>query len=71
MTTLSDVTHATVEQVDEVIAARCDKHKEDLAVLHQQYLYDKATLRRECISALKTLRLYRDALAAEQTGGGE
>ncbi len=68
---LSDVTHATVEQVDQAISDRNALHAKRLTTLHGFYLHAKAKARKDCAADVKKLRLYRDALAAEQTGGGE
>ncbi len=68
---LSDVTHATVEQVDAAIETAKINHEGRLAHFHASHLHVKAVARAELRDKLNKLRRYRDALAAEQTGGGE
>ncbi len=67
--TLSDLTHATVEQVDEAIVEAKAIHEASLKDLHRIHLEGKRRARVMLYKVLKKLGRYREVLLGEQRGG--
>ena len=68
---LSDLTHATVEQIDAAIVAEDLGFERLLKDAHTRHLAYKATCRRGHLAALKKLQAYRAIIKLEYQGGGE
>ncbi len=68
---LANLTHATVEQVDAAIVAEDLSYERSVKETHLRHIKYRAKCRRGHLAVLKKLNAYRDALAAEQTGGAE